>query len=144
MVRCLDADPARTSDLIQALESVLQLWPQSDQARNDLAYLRLLDGKPNPDNLTIVATLNQESPWFLSFRITAALAQLHQKNPAEALALLTSEPIPWDRVRPGWQAIYAATLTANGQTAEAQPIATRLKNAPLRPGEQKLLDPLGK
>ena len=144
MVRCLDADPARTSDLIQALESVLQLWPQSDQARNDLAYLRLLDGKPNPDDLTIVATLNQESPWFLSFRITAALAQLHQKKPAEALALLTSEPIPWDRVRPGWQAIYAATLTANGQTAEAQPIIARLQNTPLRPGEQKLLDPLGK
>ena len=144
MVRCLDADPARTSDLIQALESVLQLWPQSDQARNDLAYLRLLDGKPNPDDLTIVATLNQESPWFLSFRITAALAQLHQKNPAEALALLTSEPIPWDRVRPGWQAIYAATLAANGQTAEAQPIIARLQNTPLRPGERKLLDPLGK
>ena len=140
MVRCLDADPTRTSDLIKALESVLQLWPQSDQARNDLAYLRLLDGKPGPDDLSLVAQLHRESPWYLSFRISAALAQLHQKNPAEALALLQSEPIPWDRVRPGWQAIYAGILTANGQTAEAQTIAARLDGTPLRPGEQKLFN----
>lgn len=139
MVRCLDTMPDQSGELIQALESVLQLWPQSDQARNDLAYLRLLDGKPLAADLETAASLHATSPWFLSYRITAALALLHQKKPAEALTLLQAEPIPWDRVRPGWQAIYAATLTANGKHTEAKPTYTRLKATPLRPGERALL-----
>jgi len=139
MVRCLDPDPARTLELIQALESVIQLWPQSEQARSDLAYLRLLDSKPIPEDLTLVAELHRASPWFLSYRIAAALGQLHGQKPAEALALLQGETIPWERVRPGWQAVYAGVLAANGKTVEAQAIATRLKGTPLRDGEQNLL-----
>jgi hypothetical protein len=50
--------------------------------------------------------------------------------------------VPWDRVRPGWQAVYAAVLTANGRSDDAKTIALRLKNLPLRPGEQKLLGKL--
>ena len=144
IVRCLDADPTRTSDLVNALESVLQLWPQSDQARNDLAYLRLLDGNPGPDDLMLAAQLNRDSPWYLSFRITAALAQLQQRRFAEALALLEAEPIPWDRVRPGWQAVYAGILSANGKKPEAQAIAARLGKTALRPGEQKMVIEAGK
>ena len=139
MVRCLDTSPDRTSDLIKALEGVLQLWPQSDQARNDLAYLRLLEGKPAADDCEAVAGFQRQFPGFLSFRISAALAALHLQKPADALALLESDPVPWDRVRPGWQAVYAAVLTANDRPEEAKAIATRLAGAPLRPAEQKRL-----
>ena len=139
MVRCLDAFPDRTSDLIKALEGVLQLWPQSDQARNDLAYLRLLEGKPVADDCEAVAGFQRQFPGFLSFRISAALGALHQQKPVEALALLESDPVPWDRVRPGWQAVYAAVLAANDRPEEAKAIATRLAGAPLRPSEQKRL-----
>ena len=139
IVRCLDPDPARTLELIQALESVLQLWPQSEEARSDLAYLRLLDSKPSSGDLTLVAELHRESPWYLSYRVAAALAQLHQKNPAEAMTILKAASIPWERVRPGWQAVYAGVLAANGKTEEALAIATRLKGTPLHSGEQKLL-----
>jgi hypothetical protein len=139
MVRCLDGLPNRSSDLIKTLESVLQLSPQSDQARNDLAYLRLLDGQPTKEDLTTVAQLDKDSPWYLSFRVSAALAKLFEEKPAEALALLERDSVPWDRVRPGWQAIYAAALKANGRREEAQVIATRLKDVPLHPGEKKWL-----
>jgi hypothetical protein len=146
MVRCLNADPARTrtSELVKAIESVLQFWPQSDQARNNLAYLRLLDEKTAHGDLTIVAQLNRDSPWYRSFLISAALAQFHQDKPAEVLALRESEPIPWDRVRPGWQAVYAGLLAANGKKPEARAIAARLERTALRPGEAKLLTEAGK
>ena len=140
MVRCLDGLPDRSADLIKTLESVLQLSPQSDQARNDIIYLLLLDGQPTKDDLITAAQLDKDSPRYLSFRITAALAKLHEEQPAEALALLERDSIPWDRVRPGWQAIYAAALKANGRKEEAQVIAARLKDVPLRPGEKKWLE----
>jgi hypothetical protein len=140
MVRCLDGLPDRSSDLIKTLEAVLQLSPQSDQARNDIVYLLLLDGQPTKDDLTTAAQLDRDSPRYLSFRITAALAKLHEEQPAEALALLERDSIPWDRVRPGWQAIYAAALKANGRKEEAHLIAARLKGVPLRPGEKKWLE----
>ena len=140
MVRCLDGLPDRSADLIKTLESVLQLSPQSDQARNDIIYLLLLDGQPTKDDLITAAQLDKDSPRYLSFRITAALAKLHEEQPAEALALLERDSIPWDRVRPGWQAIYAAALKANGRKEEAHLIAARLKDVPLRPGEKKWLE----
>jgi hypothetical protein len=140
MVRCLDGLPDRSADLIKTLETVLQLSPQSNEARNDLAYLLLLDGQPTKDELTTAAQLDKDSPRYLSFRVTAALAKLHEEQPAEALALLERDSVPWDRVHPGWQAIYAAALKANGRKEEAQVIAARLKDVPLRPGEKKWLE----
>jgi hypothetical protein len=140
MVRCLDGLPDRSADLIKTLETVLQLSPQSNEARNDLAYLLLLDGQPTKEELTTAAQLDKDSPRYLSFRVTAALAKLHEEQPAEALALLERDSVPWDRVRPGWQAIYAAALKANGRKEEAQVIAARLKDVALRPGETKWLE----
>ena len=143
MVRCLEAMPDKSLDLIQALEDVLQLWPQSEQARNDLAYLHLLAGNPTAVDLESAVSLHAASPWFLPFRITAALRQLHQKDPSGALALLQAEPVRWERVRPGWQAVYAAILAANGKISEAKEITLRLADAPLRPEERKLMGPDG-
>jgi hypothetical protein len=140
MVRCLDGLPDRSADLIKTLETVLQLSPQSNEARNDLAYLLLLDGQPTKEELTTAAQVDKDSPRYLSFRVTAALAKLHEEQPAEALALLERDSVPWDRVRPGWQAIYAAALKANGRKEEAQVIAARLKDVALRPGETKWLE----
>jgi hypothetical protein len=140
MVRCLDGLPGRSSDLIKTLEAVLQLSPQSDQARNDLAYLLILGGNPTKEDLTTVAQLDKDSPWYLSFRVSAALAKLHGEQPAEALALLERDSVPWDRVRPGWQAIYAAALKANGRKEEAEVIAARLKDVALHPGERGWLE----
>ena len=127
------------SDLVKALESVLQLQPQSDQARNDLAYLRLLGGNNDPEDLILAATLHQGSPCLFSFRITAALAQLHQKKPTAALTLLKFEPIPKERVRPGWQAVYAGVLSANGNVEKAKAVAAELSNHQIRQGERRFL-----
>ena len=56
------------------------------------------------------------------------------------LALLERDSVPWDRVRPGWQAIYAAALKANGRKEEAEVIAARLKDVALHPGERGWLE----
>ncbi len=142
MVRCLDVLADRTLDLVKALEGVLQLWPQSDQARSDLAYLRLLEGDPDADDVPAVLRLQKQTPWFLAFRVAAALAHLHENRPGEALVLLERNEVPWEKVRPGWQAVYAAVLDANGRKEEAREVALRVAKAPLRPGELRLIEKL--
>jgi hypothetical protein len=139
IVRCLGAQPERTVELKEALQEVLQLYPQSSQARSDLAYLRLLDGKPAEDDLAVVAAFHQQSPWFLAYRISAALAALHRQNPEEALALLQSGNIRWDRAPAGWRAVYAGILSASGRIDEARSLARQIEPATLRPGERKLV-----
>ncbi len=144
MVRCLDSQAQSSEELIKALEGVLQLWPQCDQARSDLAYLRLLDRDPSAEDVPMVLQLEKQSPWFLSFRVTAALAHLSEARPGDALALLERDEVPWERVRPGWQAVYAAVLQANHRTIEAEEIAQRLAKVALRPGEQRLISDIMK
>lgn len=139
MVRCLDVQAQSSVELVKALEGVLQLWPQCDQARSDLAYLRLLDGEPSADDVQVVLQLEKQSPWFLAFRVTAALAHLRERHPSQALAMLERDEVPWERVRPGWQAVYAAVLRANQRINDARVVAQRIAKLPLRPGEQELI-----
>lgn len=139
IVRCLDANPERTDELMRALESVLQMWPQFDDARSDLIYLRLVTDTEQEEDRQVIAALAQQSPWFIAYRIPAALAELKQGHSASALALVDAGGVPWNRARNGWQAVYGAVLAANGRMDEARAISVRLMDAPLRPGERKLL-----
>ncbi len=140
IVRCLDAAPERTAELIVALEAVLRLWPHLDDARSNLTYLKLLEGTATPAEIEIVAELNRRAPRFLAYRVPAALAELKSENAAAALTLLEADAAPWRQVRAGWQAVYAAGLAANGRKDEARTIKERLQGQPLRPHEKKLLD----
>lgn len=140
MIRCLDPQLDKSGELIVALESLLRLWPHSDEARSDLAYLRLLDKNARNEDVEAVKELTKNSPWFLAYRIPAALALLREKESGKALQLLEREPIPWEKVRAGWQSVYVATLAANGRSAEAKKIAATIPKNQLRPGERRLLE----
>jgi hypothetical protein len=140
MIRCLDPQLDKSGELIVALESLLRLWPHSDEARSDLAYLRLLDKNARNEDIEAVKELSKNSPWFLAYRIPAALSLLREKDPLNALKLLEQEPIPWEKVRAGWQSVYVATLAANGRSAEAKKLAAAIPKNQLRPGERRLLE----
>jgi len=139
LIRCLDQQPDQVGVLREALESLLTLWPKSEEARGDLIYLKLLDGTATATERELAAEMARESSHYLSRRVTAALAALRGARPAEALALLDLPGVTWKQMRPGWQAVYAAVIAANGRSAEARDLADPLKSAPLRPGERELL-----
>ena len=140
MARCLEPQLDRTSAFVEALASVVQLWPQSRQIRQQLVYLRLLEARPPAEDLSFAAALHQESPAVPSARVLAALAEFRQGREQEAATLLEQDPMPWAQFPPGWQAVYAAVLLANGRPEEAHTIETRLATAPLRPEERALFE----
>ena len=140
IIRCLDPQLERSGELVQALEGLVRLWPQSEEARGSLAYLRLLDKSTIPEDLALAKEFNRKFPNFLSYRVTAALAWLREKNPSEALKLLQAEALPWPSVLPGWRAVYAAVLAANGKNDEARQIVATFTSQDLRPGERRLLE----
>jgi hypothetical protein len=140
MARCLEPQLDRTAAFVEALASVVQLWPQSRQIRQQLVYLRLLEARPPAEDLSFAAALHQESPAVPSARVLAALAQFRQGREQEAATLLEADPMPWAQFPPGWQAVYAAVLLANGRPEEAHTIETRLATAPLRPEERALFE----
>jgi hypothetical protein len=139
LVRCLSRFPERTNEVREVLEELVLLWPQSQEARNDLAYLRLLEGTPREDDVAAVQELVKQSPQLLGFRISAGLAALRQDRPAEALRIIDGASLPWSQVRPDWRAIYACVLAANQKEEEARALAATVPTEQLRPGERALL-----
>ncbi|OYV45898.1 MAG: hypothetical protein B7X06_04035, partial [Verrucomicrobia bacterium 21-51-4] len=53
---------------------------------------------------------------------TLALSYLRNQQPEKALDLFNGLTIPWAKVRPGWCAVYASVLKANGGTLGASSI----------------------
>jgi hypothetical protein len=139
-IRCLDGQLEKSGELIQALDALLRLWPSSDEARSDLAYLRLLDKNARREDREAIQELAKNSPQYLAYRIPAALIHLQENQPQEALQLLESSDVNWREVRAGWRAVYAAVLAANQKTQAAQEVLAQVTSAQLRPGERKLLE----
>ena len=140
MARCLEPQLDRTAAFVEALASIVQLWPQSSQIRQQLVYLRLLEARPPAEDLSFAASIHQQSPSAPSARVLAALAQFRQGRDQEAATLLEQDSMPWAEFPPGWQVVYAAVLLANGRPEEAQTIETRLATATLRPEERALFE----
>jgi hypothetical protein len=139
-VRCLSVQLERTPELIEALNSLLVLWPRSDEARSDLAYLRLLDKTHRQEDVSAVIGLANRNQWYLAYRIPAALALLRINDSAQALKVLDSTNVPWEQTRAGWRAVYAATLAANQRMDDARRWGEQLSLKLLRPGERRLLE----
>ncbi len=140
IVRCLDASQSRTGELIEALESVLRLWPHMEDARNDLIYLKLVDDIAESGEMDLAVSQAGQSPWFFSYRLSGALAELRRGHAKDAMAILDKAPVAWEKLKPGWQAVSGAILAANGRLDEARAIKVRLRDVGVRPGERKLLD----
>ena len=141
IVRCLHEETGEAAPLVEALQSLLTLAPHLDEARSDLAYLRLLPPQePRREDVEAAKRLVAEAPPFLAYRVVAALAALRLERPAEALGAFGELTVPWDAVPAAWRVVRACSLAANGRSDEARDLARGIPREALRPGEVRLLE----
>jgi tetratricopeptide (TPR) repeat protein len=128
----------QTKDLFRTLQRLSQLRPNDSAVINDLAYVGLLLNETSTqpfDHAREIYALQPEMP---PFAATYALSQLKAGLPAVALKAIETIG-PSKLVAPGWQAIYAATLAANGKKSEAVRVAQKINLDQLKAEERELI-----
>jgi hypothetical protein len=134
---------AQTGDIsVQrvAAEKISRLNRDDPNAADQLAYLNLLARSDIDANLATARKLAEKYPDRLSFRVTAALGFLRQRDPGLALAQFKGPAIEWRKTPPAWRAVYAATLLANDQTESAREIIATIPRDKLNPEERQLIE----
>jgi thioredoxin-like negative regulator of GroEL len=132
----------QTRDVREVLRRMVERFPDETAARNDYAYLNLLLNENVEVARQISEQLYQADPSMLAHRTTLALAYLRLQQPQNARPLLTGLKVEWNKVLPGWQCVYAATLATNGDMAAAKEIARRIPLSKLKPEERLLIQGL--
>ena len=130
------ADMRQLRDIIADLARQL---PQDPAPKNDLAYLNLLFQEKVDESLQAARELVAAIPDRAAYRTTLALAYLRKNQPKEALAAYDQAEINWSNALPGWQAVRAAVLAANGRDAEARTLALSIHWDRLKPEERDLI-----
>ena len=133
------ADMRQLRDVMAELSRQL---PEDPAPKNDLAYLNLLFNEKVDDSLTTARQLVATLPDRSAYRTTLALGYLRKNQPAEALAAYDQVEIPWSTALPGWQAVRAAVLAANGREEEARQLALAINWDRLKPQERDLVSKL--
>jgi len=131
----------RTRDLFNTLRRLLALKPEDPTINNDVAYLGLLLNDTSADELARARKVYEINPRLPPFATTYALAQLRGGLPAVALKAMRNIP-PEQLTAPGWQAVYAAVLNANGFKADALKVARQIDFKNLKPEERRLIESL--
>ena len=139
LVRCLNRLPDKSTELIEAIESLLVMRPGADDARNDAVYLKLLEGVAEEADRSAAEEMAARRPQYLSCRSTQALARLRGGRAEEAIRAYDGVTLPWENVPPGWRAVRAAALAAAGRMDEARVLASTIPRDVLRRGEGLLL-----
>ncbi len=130
------ADVRQLRDVIGELSRQL---PEDPAPKNDLAYLNLLLNDRIDDSLQISRDLVSALPDRAAYRTTLALAYLRKNESQKALAAYDETKIDWSAALPGWQAVRAAVLAANGQEEEARRLAASINWDRLKPQERDLV-----
>lgn len=130
------ADVRQLRDIMAELSRQL---PQDPAPKNDLAYLNLLFGEKTDESLQTAKELVAMLPERGAYRTTLALAYLRNHQPAQALAAYEKADINWSTALPGWQAVHAAVLAANGRESEARTLALSINWDRLKPQERDLI-----
>lgn len=131
-----------TRELRDLLREISRVFPEDPAPRNDLAYLELLQRENLPAATAVARRLFAERPQLLAHRTTLALAYLRMNDPQSAKALYQDLRLDWNQVLPGWRAVYAAVLAANGDLKGAKQQASSLSRQTLKPEERALVEPL--
>lgn len=127
------------------VKELTQVFPNDPAPRNDLAYLYLLADENVADSLQTARELVGKYPEVPGYRITLSLGFLRSKNAPAALEILNVLNFDWAHSLPGWQAVYAAALGANGGIAQARELARTIPLDRLKEPERALMQPyLGK
>lgn len=130
------ADVRQLRDVIGELARQL---PEDPAPKNDLAYLNLLFNERVDDSLKISRELVAAAPNRAAYRTTLALAYLRKNQPDLALTAYGEERLDWSSALPGWQAVRAAVLAANGRDEEARRLAASVNWDRLKPQERDLI-----
>jgi tetratricopeptide (TPR) repeat protein len=130
------ADMRQLRDVLGELSRQL---PEDPAPKNDLAYLNLLFEEKVDDSLQISRELVSALPDRTAYRTTLALAYLRKNESAKALAAYDETKIDWSAALPGWQAVRAAVLAANGREEEARRLAASINWDRLKPQERDLV-----
>lgn len=131
-----------TREARDLLREISRVFPNDPAPRNDLAYLELLKRENVAAATAVAQALFADRPQFLAHRTTLALAYLRMNDPKSAKALYQDLHLDWNQVLPGWRAVYAAVLAANGDLKGARQMANSLARQPLKPEERALVEPL--
>ncbi len=129
-------------ELIPIYEKILLVLPDYPEARNDYAYLRLLENKDVAGILPEVRERVAAAPQMMAYRTTAALAELRAGDAAAAIEMYRGTDRNDEHLTDSQRAVWAALLQAAGDAAAAHDLARRINRANLRPGESKLIEGL--
>lgn len=130
---------ADTRQLRDIMAELVRQLPQDPAPKNDLAYLNLLFNEKVDDSLQTAQELVAALPERGAYRTTLALAYLRKNQAPEALAVYETMNLNWSTALPGWQAVRAAVLAANGRDAEARSLALSINWDRLKPQERDLV-----
>ncbi|MBK1859055.1 tetratricopeptide repeat protein [Cerasicoccus arenae] len=136
----LDQSTGDMTAMRDALRRMAKKYPNDVSVANDLAYTNLLMGEDIEASAETAYRLLQESERpYLANLMTLALAHYQAGRSDLALEQLYPLAIDWSEVRPGWRAIYAAILAANGHDKESQYIMNGVNPDDLLPPEREIL-----
>lgn len=125
-------------EMMASLRAFGSKFPDDKAVINDISYGELLENKNLKKNLQIAQQLVIQNPSYLSHRITLALALLKNKQPEQALNILRSTNVEWEKLNPSYQAVYVAVLKANDLNNDATAILNNIPLSTLLPQERDL------
>jgi len=125
-----------------AYRRLAQMMPAEAEAEAQHAYLQLLDQENIGDAESTFQRLFLKYPESRQLAVALALAAFRKGNFTQALTLVESSGLDWQKQEPHIQAIYAAVLAANQEGREARRLLETIPLQRLRPQERKLLLPL--
>jgi hypothetical protein len=138
LIRCTPKN-SPALELIPVYNELLEIFPNLQEARSDLAYLQLLTNQNITDASFFAHESLKRSPNSLAAISVYALAQLKNGDPGQADAIYKDKQIAWSTAPDNWKNIRAAVLHAAGKKAEAEEIAAMIDKNQLRPEERALL-----
>jgi len=116
-----DQEAQNAERLRDTLQRMANAYPEDLSVANDLAYVNLLlNENLEQANQTALRLQQEADRVYLAHRMTLALALYQDGQPSAALQLLFPLAIDWEDVRPGWRAVYAGILAANGHSFESK------------------------
>jgi len=139
IIRCQPRN-APAVQLIPMYEELVAAAPSMNDAKGDLAYLKLLSNNDVPEESEVAQMLLVDQPDNLSRISVAALGKLKTGDPKRALALYEGKIIDWTVAPDQWRVIRSAVLKANGEIESSEAQLSSLNMSNLRPEERKLLE----
>lgn len=130
-----------TEGIAQTLQQMARLYPDDPSLQQQAIYYQLLLRDSPQEYLDELEQLVRTAPQQWANRATLALAYLKLDRPGDALQLFQNKSFNLNSFRPGWRAVYAACLWANGRPDEFHNILDSINLQTLSDPEVALLQP---